>query len=243
MRPQVLITRSEPGASRTAARLEALGHDAIVSPLAVREALMTAEALNAALTGAPALALTSAHAARALAATDLDRDTPVFAVGDATAGAASEAGFTAVESAARDVAALARLIERAGVTGVVHVRGEETAGDLSAELSQAGAAVVEAIAYRMIPAEALSAGAEAALRAREIAAVLIHSPSGARRYLSLAQTAGLGEAARATPAAAISEAAATPLRQAGLTTIAVASAPDEAGLMEALGDLVGARRA
>ena len=242
MRRRVLITRSQPGASRTATRLAALGYEAIVSPVAARAPLMSAEALNAALTGAPALALTSAHAARALAETDLDRETPVFAVGDATAEAASEAGFTAVESASGDVSALARLIERAGVTGVVHVRGEETAGDLSAELAEARTAVVEAIAYRMAPAEALSDSAAARLGAREIAAVLIHSPSGARRYLALARAAGLGAAARATPVAAISEAAATPLRQAGLSPIAVAASPDEDGLIDALIGLAPAQR-
>lgn len=235
---RVLITRSEPGASRTAARLEALGYAPILSPVAAREALLTAEALNAALARAPAIALTSAHAARALSGTDIARDTPIFTVGDATGEAAREAGFSHVRSASGDVAALARAIIAAGVSGVVHVRGEETAGDLSGALAGADIACVEAIAYRMVPADALSAPAGAALGSGDLAAVLIHSPAGARRWIALAEAAGLREAVRATPAAAISEAAATPLRQAGVRTIAIAASPDEAGLIEALSRLV-----
>ncbi len=239
--PLVLITRSEPGASRTAARAQALGYAPLVAPVAVREPLMTPEALGAALKTAPAIALTSAHAARALYATAIGRNVAIFAVGEATGEAAREAGFTKVTSASGDVAALARVIVKSGVSGVAHVRGEDAAGDLSGALAGAGVACVEAVVYRMSPVAELSRAATRALGAGDLAAVMIHSAAGARRWIALADAAGLRDAARATPSAAISEAAATPLRQAGVRSLAIAPSPDEAALLEALAQVAPLR--
>ena len=93
---RVLVTRPEPGAARTAARLSRLGHEAVVMPLF--EAAVTAR-----LDDLPpakdisGLVATSARAFDMFESIDVAAaglaDIPVHAVGPATAQAAREAGF------------------------------------------------------------------------------------------------------------------------------------------------------
>lgn len=87
---RILVTRPQPDATRTAARLTALGHEVVLVPL-----LTTAPLDWQVPAGRPdAVAFTSAAAVR-LAGPQLDnlRHLPVFAVGSATAAAARETGF------------------------------------------------------------------------------------------------------------------------------------------------------
>lgn len=87
---QVLVTRPQPEAARTAARLTALGHDVVLAPLLITAAVdwELPEVLP------EAVAFTSAAAVR-LAGPQLAtlRHLPVFVVGAATAQAARDAGF------------------------------------------------------------------------------------------------------------------------------------------------------
>ncbi|MGH6929838.1 MAG: uroporphyrinogen-III synthase, partial [Dongiaceae bacterium] len=108
-----LVTRPEEDAAPLAAALAERGIEVTVEPLLTIRPVADAPID---LQGAQALLFTSANGARsfaALAATrDLSgwRELPVFAVGDASAAAARDAGFSRVESAGGDVAALARLV-------------------------------------------------------------------------------------------------------------------------------------
>ena len=103
-KPRVWITRAEPGASRTAARLRDMGCEPLIQPLLAVEPL-TPPLPD--LDRFAALAFTSANGVAAFAALTPRRDRPVFAVGEATAGAAREAGFVAVRSADGDLTDLA----------------------------------------------------------------------------------------------------------------------------------------
>ena len=96
----VWITRAEPGASATAARVRALGWEAVVAPLIEIHPLEP----KIDLAGVGALAFTSAAGGRRLRrASPAERRLPVFAVGEATARAAREAGFAEVVSADGDM--------------------------------------------------------------------------------------------------------------------------------------------
>mgnify|MGYP001552065522 CR=1 FL=1 len=227
MRP-VLVTRAEPGAARTLARLEALGHgnvNAATARIVFRDAALDLE------TG-EALALTSPNGAVAAARLTGDRALPVFTVGAATAEAARAQGFTDIVSADGDGAALAALIvDRAGGP-VVHVHGRDQSFDLVSALETAGFAARGVTAYAAEPVEALSEDALTALHAGGV--VLIHSPKGAERFVALARKAGVSETLATTRAAAISSAAAAPLKAAGFEQIVVAERPDEEALLEAL---------
>ena len=99
---RLLVTRPEPDASETAARLNALNIETVVDPLLIAETLTTT--LPPA-DGFAALAATSANALRALHNRgELPRllKLPVYAVGDRTAAVAREFGFEEVISAGGD---------------------------------------------------------------------------------------------------------------------------------------------
>lgn len=227
MRP-VLVTRAEPGATRTVARLEALGHRAVNAATA-RIAILDA-ALD--FKDGEALALTSPNGAAAAARLTGERGLPVFTVGAATAEAARAQGFTDIVSADGDGAALAALImDRAGGP-VVHVHGRDQSFDLVSALKTAGFAARGVTAYAAEPVESLTEDALAALR--EGGVVLVHSPKGAERFVALAWKAGVSGTLKTNRAAAISEAAAAPLKAAGVSEIQIAERPDEAALLEAL---------
>lgn len=212
------VTRAEPGASRTAARLTALGFEPVVAPLlAIRPLTPIVD-----LTGVAALAFTSVNGVTAFAALNAVRDKPVFAVGDATAEAARLAGFSDVRSASGDARALARLIAGAGFRGAVLSPGAaEPAADLAASL--AGVVEVRALAVY----EAVETGVPAPAG---FDAVLVHSPRAAR---ALAMHAW---ALDDRLAVAISAAAAEPLEDLGLREIRIADTPTDAALIEGLGE-------
>ncbi|ASE39938.1 uroporphyrinogen-III synthase [Brevundimonas vesicularis] len=228
--PRIWITRAEPGASRTAARLRDMGFEPIIAPLLAIENL-TPPVPD--LTPFTALAFTSLNGVAAFAALTRERDRPVFAVGDATAQAARDAGFAEVRSASGDLHALARLIGSELSDGVVLVPQAETpAGDFDAALVLAGArnvSIQPLIVYR--------AGRTPVAAPTEFDAVLIHSPRAAH----ILAEQGAPRLSHAITAC-ISPAAAAPLVALGLTP-AVAQTPDEATLLTILKAALGKRDA
>lgn len=217
---RVWITRSQPGADRTAEKLRVLGHEPIVGPLL--EARPIPGALD--LSQAGALAFTSGNGVRAFATLSRDRGLPVFTVGAATAAAARQAGFSHVMSADGDVAALARLIyvSRDRFAGEVLIAtAKAPAGDLARDLIALGVRARAQPVYETVPTEPLpvTTGAEA---------VLIHSPRAARRLVE----ARLASSRLA--AYCISANAAAPLDGAGFWKIVTAPHPDEDSLLALL---------
>jgi uroporphyrinogen-III synthase len=153
------------------------------------------------------------------------RRLPVFAVGDATAQAAREAGFNDVASASGDVAALAVLIagRKDALTGqVLYLAPEEPAGDLVGALRTQGVPARSEVVYRTVPAALATPPAD-------IDIVLIHSPKAARR---LAEDPVLAASVTGVTAICISARAAEPLHGLGLPDVLIASAPSEAALLE-----------
>lgn len=220
---RVWVTRTRPGADRTAERLRALGHEPVVQPvLEVRPAPAKLD-----LEGVGLIAFTSANGVSAFAALTPRRDLPVFAVGDATAAAARAAGFTEVRSAAGDVAALAAALAAAPRAGaVLHAAGRPRAGDLAAS----GVPVRTVELYETVPL--------AIIPPAEIDAVLVHSPHAGR---TLAAAGG-----RLPLVLAISEAAAATLRAISVQAIRIAARPDETALLALLprdADALGANPA
>lgn len=182
----LLVTRPEPEAGRTTARLAGLGVPALAAPM------LTARAL-----GHPppppgdfaALALTSANAVRFLVGHpgwEGASDLPVYAVGDRTAEMARASGFARVESASGDLTALAALLRRARPEGtVLHAAGKHPSGDLAALLEEDGIAVRTHAVYEMEPAETFPAPALARLEAGTIGGALLYSRRTALVFAAL----------------------------------------------------------
>ncbi len=225
---RVWITRAEPGAARTAARLRDMGFAPIVTPLLAIEHL-TPPVPD--LTSFAALAFTSINGVAAFAALTPRRDLPAFAVGDATAQAAHDAGFADVRSASGDLHALTRLIAGAIADAAVLVPQAETpAGDFTAALTAAGARNVSILSLTVYRAIETSAAAPS-----PIDAVLVHSP---RAGHALAKRGH--DALAHTVLACISPAAAAPLVALGLSPV-IAESPDEASLLTILNTTLGKR--
>lgn len=233
---RVLITRAEPGATRSCAALDARGFEAINAATAT----LKAHEITLDLKGVNLIAVTSPFGATCLADATPERHLPVIAVGDVTASRLREAGFARVNSAsgdARDL--LAMICERAPEGEVLHVRGVDQTGDLSAELNAKGVRARSEILYAAEPVPALSEDVWAALS--DGAPVLIHSTKGAERFAALADAAQQLDVLQASAVIAISAAAAEPLRRLGVQDITLATQPDETALFAALEKRLSAR--
>jgi uroporphyrinogen-III synthase len=216
------VTRAEPGAGRTAGRLEQLGFEAVVAPLLAIRPLAPAEPD---LAGVAALAFTSRNGVAAFAALTTRRDRPVFAVGDATAEAARAHGFETVTSAGGAMGDLAALLRDTGPAGRVLVPGaREPAGDLAALLAGSACEAVPLAVYEAIETGARAPGA--------YDAVLIQSPRAGRTLAATAPAGGLA----GRVAVAISEAAAQPLSGLGFDEVRIATRPNEDAVLQALGN-------
>lgn len=176
---RVAITRAEPEASRTAARVRARGAEAIVAPLIT----IVPCGYDTNTEGAQAIIFTSTNGVRAFPDARGARDRLVLTVGDATAEAAREAGFNDVRSADGDVNALVALAKREldpARGKLIHIAGDHVAGDLGGELRAAGFSVERRLAYASVAAAPLPPALNGPLDI-----VLFHSPRAAQRFIEL----------------------------------------------------------
>ena len=175
------------------------------------------------LEGFDALAFTSRNGVSAFAALTPRRDRRVFAVGEATAQAAREAGFSDVESADGAVDDLVALIAREMQADerLLAAVAQQPVADMAALLN--GRVQVETLAVY----EAVETRADAL---EDVAAILIHSPRAA------AALAALGaEIVDRHRVVAISAQAAAPLSGLPIADLRIASHPSDAAMLEALG--------
>jgi uroporphyrinogen-III synthase len=210
------VTRSQPGAERTAEALRAKGHEVVVQPVLEIEPL----AVDVDLTKAAALAFTSGHAVAAFAALSRRRNLPAYVTGQATANQARAAGFEDVRSADGDARDLARLIVSDAPAGEVFWPcARDPARDLAADLAAQGIACTRLAVYRTIQGGASPPA--------DLDGILIHSARAATAVggvLTPGRSAGLA-------LFALSEAAAQPLRNLAFASVAIAPQPSESALL------------
>lgn len=229
---RVLVTRPHLDAERTASKLAALGHRTLIDPVIEIETLP----FEVDITGISAIAFTSSNAVRAAATVEGLKSIPVFAVGTRTAEVAREAGFCNVGNAAGDVNALGELMAAELPPGarVVHLAGEDMAGDLAARLARSGIKAEVRIIYRARASVRLRAETVDAFRENRIDAVLHYSERSAAAFVRLAEAAGIGDDTRRTRHLCLSSAVAAPLKLFGIH-VETTAAPEEAALFEMLG--------
>jgi uroporphyrinogen III methyltransferase/synthase len=193
------------------------------------------------------LVLTSGQGVKALnlklaarGRTGLPPDLHVAAVGPATARACEGTGFPVELVAGEGHAAglASSLQERMRPDArVLLVRPEGAHGLLAAELRARGALVDEAPLYRTVPSEGAAVLADRAL-AGAFAGVAFTAPSSLDRWIEAAGPRGeaLHDALRAVVRVAIGPTTAAHLDARGLRAQAIAAAPDE----DAVGDAIAA---
>jgi uroporphyrinogen-III synthase len=230
--PGVLITRPEPGASETAARVAALGLRPVVAPvLEIRILpcrLPPAGRLQAILTA-------SGNAIPALPASH--HHLPLLAVGETTALRARAAGFARVSSADGDASALAALAGQScdrTAAPLLLATGRSQGEALAADLRARGFRVIRRAVYAAIPVPVLPAAARQALAAGDVTAALFFSAESARHCVRLVQRARLHEAVRTVDALAIGQPAAVALQALPWRRIRVAARPTQDAMLALL---------
>jgi len=231
-RPGVLITRPEPGASETAARLAELGFLPVIAPvLAIYSLPVDLPPVH----HLQAILATSGNAIAALPASH--RRLPLLAVGEATASRARAAGFSQVSSADGDASALAAMAahdcdQHAVPLLLVSGRGQGMA--LAADLRARGFRVIRRVVYAATPAPKLPSAAQTALAAGTLSAALFFSAETARHCVKLLRRARLHEAVRTMDALAIGEPAAVALQALPWRRIRVAAQPNQDAMLALL---------
>ena len=231
---RIWVTRPEEDAAELAEALRAEGVEVLVEPLL---RIVYADGPPLDLAGAQALLATSANGVRAFARRNEQRDVRVLAVGDATARAARAAGFTSVESAAGDVAALAGLAGRRldpARGPVLHVAATEVAGDLAGALAAAGLGYRREVLYEAWTAERLSDGLAADLGRGAVDAVLVFSPRTGATLVRLLRAVGLSAAARELICFCLSHAVAAAIAPLPWRQVVVAAQPTQTAMIAAI---------
>lgn len=204
---KLLVLRPEPGASETAARAREAGLDPVVAPLF---AVIGVQARPIDARQHEAVLLTSANGAR-FAPPGLTA-LPCFAVGEASATAATAAGFVDIRTGPSDGQAALEMVARSGARRALHLCGLHHKA-----LSHPDVPVDRHIVYASVPLDPP--------RLAGPVVALIHSPRAGARFAELAQDKG------SILIAAISEAAARAAGE-GWRLKAVAKEPRDAALLE-----------
>lgn len=223
-----LIIRTMPLALQTAQAVTDLGYEPIVLPAAIlkpTENLIEASNIQAFLVTSPNAPPLSKIKREMLSI-------PVYAVGDKTAKACDDLGFESVISAGGDAAALAvlvadRLSPKNGA--LLHLRGNEVAGDVNGLLSACGFDVKSVTVYETIENPNFKSELPDILRNYE-GIILFHSPKGAMRFKEAMAQCNLEK----WRGVAISKAAASPLEDFGFKDLVIAQMPNENALLAAI---------
>lgn len=231
---RVLVTRPEPGATRTAGRLRALGHAPIVAPV------LSVEPTGEFPPAGPfdAVLITSGNAVSSLARLGGSaKARPVFALGSRTAALVRKAGFASVVEAGPDAGALAATVVAAmpPASALLHVAGRDRKPEPEASLAAAGHAVTVWAAYAAMAATALPPLVATALVDGRIGAVLHYSRRSAVVLRRLAEAAGLQEALQDAVQICLSADIAEEWSDA--PRLIVAAAANEAAMLAALAGL------
>ena len=227
----VLITRPEPGASQTAARVVAMGRPIIVAPLSEIRCCQFRPPIGR----IAAILLTSGNAVEALPAS-LQR-TSVLTVGTATAHRARMAGFTDVSSADGDALALVSLVKGRLTPNdgtLLLAAGARQGHTLATELRSSGYRVARRVAYAAVPVRQLPEPAEVALASGRSLTVLLYSTETASHFVVLVRRAGLLAALSRCDAITIGPQAAMALSDVAWARIHVAAKPTQDDMLALL---------
>lgn len=186
MARRVLVTRPDPGATRTARRLEALGFEPVLLPLSETQPLPVAR--ESVPTNATAVAVTSANALRHAPSGLVERlsHLPCHAVGARTAEGARKAGFSSVNEGPGDAAGLADMIAiELGKATLAYLCGRVRMPDFERRLGANGIKVVPIETYDTIALSPPPPFVRQQLGGQPVDAVLIYSARAAAAFGTL----------------------------------------------------------
>ena len=232
---RVLVTRPEPGASRTARRLQDMGFQPVVLPLTETVALpgdagfVTGDASAVAVTSANAVRHAANEVIASLAAL------PCHAVGARTAEAARKMGFSSVIEGSGDAEALADAIA-AALPGkaITYLCGRVRFPMFEQRLEAAGVRVRAVETYDTLPVPYSDETILALLSGQSVDAVLLYSAKAAVAMQALSKRPALQEAFEKIQVFALSARIAAAFGDGAGKTIRIAARPDEEALLALL---------
>ena len=231
---RVLVTRPQPGAARTAARLVKLSFDPVILPLTKIVALPH----DVPATLPDLVVATSQQAFRHLSAAVATKlaSLPVIVTGKASAAAAREAGFLDVVQSGGDVSELISLLSSRLKPGehILYLAGRVRRPELEHDMVARRLAVDVAEVYDTIPVshstdKILGLGTDG-----EVNAVLLTSVTSANRFVEIAATYKQAQLFDNAIIICLSERIADALKHHLPNPVAVASAPTEDALLNSL---------
>ena len=234
----VLVTRPQPEAEATALALREMDIRVTVAPMLHIEPTPP-PAQESRIDDVQAVVLTSANAARALIKRPLgahlmERDLPVFAVGESTAAAARDAGFGHVTSADGDVDRLVALLAGKAVPGrgtILYPCGEHTARELSGLLSPLDLDCRAVVVYAAKAQTYLPRAVEQELRDRRFDLVMFYSARTAGIFADLIEAFELAPYVDETTALCLSQGVAGRAQALRWRAIEVAQRPDQTAML------------
>lgn len=227
------MLRAREDAARTAAKLQEMGCEPLLSP--VLEIAATGAAIPAGAYDA-VLASSAKGVECAGPETHLLKSLSFHAVGAKTAAAAQAEGWRPDIVAGNAEAILPLLLDRYRAPAhFLYLAGRDRQAALEAGLRAGGHAITAVEVYEARAAERLSDEAIASMREGAVDIALHYSRRSAELFLNLAGAAFLTPHLARMAHVALSEDVARPLRAIGLNP-AVAAKPDEAGLLAAARD-------
>ncbi|TSE13792.1 uroporphyrinogen-III synthase [Mesorhizobium intechi] len=232
---RVLVTRPEPGASRTARRLQDAGFQPVVLPLTETVALpadagfVTGDAVAVAVTSANAVRHAPKKVIAALAAR------PCHAVGARTAEAARKMGFSSIIEGSGDAEALADAIAAAFPgKAITYLCGRVRFPMFEQRLEAAGVLVRTVETYDTLPVPYCDETILALLSGQPVDAVLLYSAKAAVLMQALIKRPALQEAFQKTRFIALSARIADAFGDGAAKAIRIAAQPDEEALLALL---------
>lgn len=230
---RVLVTRPEPGASRTARRLEDMGFQPILLPLTETVALP----VGAVARDAVAVAVTSANAVRHTPKEIIAALTalPCHAVGKRTAESARAAGFLSVSEGAGNAEAMADAIggDFAGKT-IVYLTGRVRFPAFEARLQAEGVLVRPFETYDTVTLDYSDEAILERLSGQPAEAALLYSAKAAVALQTMAGRPTLRHLFEKTFVFALSARIAAALEKVDGEKIRIAREPHEEALLELL---------
>lgn len=224
----VLVTRPAAVAARTVATVRRLGHTALLAPVSRIEPIA---APPPDFDGVQALLVTSRNAVPAVAAWSIP--VPVYAVGAGTADALAAAGVAIAGRGDGDGVSLGHRLAidlRPADGALLHAAGASRAEGLERTVRKAGFAYRVHTVYRAVPSDSLPPEVHAALVARAVDAVTLHSPQSADRFAALLHAAGLADRAAHLVAFCLSANVAEAANRLRWRSVEIADQPDERGM-------------
>lgn len=231
---RVLVTRPEPGASRTARRLETLGFQPILLPLTETSALPVEATIGG---DAVAVAVTSANAVRHApqALITALASLPCHAVGKRTDEACRAVGFLSVTDGPGDAAALADVIAGAlAGKAIVYLCGRVRFPGFERRLAVAGVHVHAIETYDTAQIDYGDAEALTRLSGHPVEAALLYSAKASAALVNLLTRPTLRHLFEKTEFLTLSARVAEPLVGVAGRRIQIAPQPDEDALLALL---------